>query len=395
MNPSDPKPEPCNHEVGRTITCRMGTLGCSVHEPKCKCGHVKSNHNGGQACSTSSCDCRRFEPSAVSAEPTGEDLLSDAFARAANESQHGYTAHTGPPYRPRHVNCDKCNELIPAAPAAPEAPESLSPRDPHKTIPIKVWVDVDERIAALVMRLNMIDGVRTFASCQGTIGEGGPEPYRPYVMALWPESAESLLRETFELEPLGPNWGYIRPRQDLGAPVATASSARESLENGDHLSDDHVARDTAWWIRRMDEFAAAERQRVAELEREKSDFGDLVSANLAKIQHLTKVGFEIAADKDRQHKRADELETKAAYWKEQAENAWICRNTEKERAEAAEAKLRDAEKLFDRCLSALPSNYPITKEAIKAWLSLNQTQAKQSETPESPEERGRKNVPST
>lgn len=30
---SQPSAEPCNHEVGRTITCRLGTLGCSIHEP--------------------------------------------------------------------------------------------------------------------------------------------------------------------------------------------------------------------------------------------------------------------------------------------------------------------------------------------------------------------------
>jgi len=43
----------------------------------------------------------------------------------------------------------------------------------HKTIPIQVWVDVDEGIADMVLYLNTIPGVRTHACCQGTLGEGG------------------------------------------------------------------------------------------------------------------------------------------------------------------------------------------------------------------------------
>jgi tRNA(Phe) wybutosine-synthesizing methylase Tyw3 len=46
------------------------------------------------------------------------------------------------------------------------------PRPIHETIPVQVWADIDVGIADLVKLLNKIPGVRTFASCQGTIGEG-------------------------------------------------------------------------------------------------------------------------------------------------------------------------------------------------------------------------------
>lgn len=55
----------------------------------------------------------------------------------------------------------------------------------HETKPVQVWADVDIGIAWMVERMNTIPGVRTHSSCQGTIGEGGAEPYRPYVMASW------------------------------------------------------------------------------------------------------------------------------------------------------------------------------------------------------------------
>ncbi len=75
-----------------------------------------------------------------------------------------------------------------------------------------VWVDVDLGIAGLVELLNTIPGVRTFASCQGTIGEGGPEPYRAQVMATWTDEAEVRLRRDFDLTILGDHWGYVHPR---------------------------------------------------------------------------------------------------------------------------------------------------------------------------------------
>jgi hypothetical protein len=46
-------------------------------------------------------------------------------------------------------------------------------------------VDVDLGIADMVEYLNTIPGVRTIASCQGTIGEDGPNPYRAQVLCDW------------------------------------------------------------------------------------------------------------------------------------------------------------------------------------------------------------------
>jgi hypothetical protein len=83
---------------------------------------------------------------------------------------------------------------------------------PHKTRPVQVWVDADLGIADLVVYLNTIPGVRTDASCQGTIGEGGPNPYRAQVMCHWTNEAWPRLREEFDITPLGMNWGYVHPR---------------------------------------------------------------------------------------------------------------------------------------------------------------------------------------
>ena len=69
----------------------------------------------------------------------------------------------------------------------------------HKQIPIQVWVDVDEGVAEMVKYLNTIPGVRTHASCQGTIGEGGPAPYPAQVMATWTQETFSRLRSEFDI----------------------------------------------------------------------------------------------------------------------------------------------------------------------------------------------------
>jgi hypothetical protein len=83
----------------------------------------------------------------------------------------------------------------------------------HETRPVQVWVDADLRIAELVEQLNQISGVRTHASCQGTLGEGGPEQYGPYVEASWPDTKTlELLRTRYAVEIQGDNWGYVRPR---------------------------------------------------------------------------------------------------------------------------------------------------------------------------------------
>ena len=64
----------------------------------------------------------------------------------------------------------------------------------HETVPVLVWADVDIGIAKAVRRLNEIADVRTHASCQGTIGEGGAQPYPPHVMVSWrsPEAFEKI-----------------------------------------------------------------------------------------------------------------------------------------------------------------------------------------------------------
>jgi hypothetical protein len=83
----------------------------------------------------------------------------------------------------------------------------------HKTIPIQVWADVDEGIAPLVKYLNTIPGIRTHASCQGTIGEGGVEPYGPQVMVSYQtEDAEARLRKEFDCVEVAQNTVYVRQR---------------------------------------------------------------------------------------------------------------------------------------------------------------------------------------
>jgi len=83
----------------------------------------------------------------------------------------------------------------------------------HETRPILVWVDADLGIADMVESLNRIEGVRTHASCQGSIGEGGPEQYGSYVEISWPDGETlDLVRQDYEVETQGEAWGYARPR---------------------------------------------------------------------------------------------------------------------------------------------------------------------------------------
>lgn len=82
----------------------------------------------------------------------------------------------------------------------------------HKTERVKVWADVDKKIAYAVRHLNTIPGVRTHASCQGTIGEGGPAPYGPYVEVSWSsDKGRRAIEQHFDLLPSGPNHGTARP----------------------------------------------------------------------------------------------------------------------------------------------------------------------------------------
>jgi|GEM_PF-6840329 len=86
-----------------------------------------------------------------------------------------------------------------------------SERKPHPKTPRQVWVDVDEAVAADVEWLNSLAGVRTFASCKGTLGEGGPHPYAPYVMAWWPEMHGAAIRSRFRVGERGTGWAYLHP----------------------------------------------------------------------------------------------------------------------------------------------------------------------------------------
>src|SRR5690348_10715112 len=105
--------------------------------------------------------------------------------------------------------------MLPTDPASsPMHTMSFRIRD-HATTAIQVWVDVDVGIADLVLYLNSIPGVRTMASCQGTLDDGGAEPYGPYVMARWEPECFSRLSTEFDVETLGEAWGYIRPRAKL------------------------------------------------------------------------------------------------------------------------------------------------------------------------------------
>ena len=92
---------------------------------------------------------------------------------------------------------------------------------PHETREVWVIADVDLGIAEMVEYLQTIPGVRTSASCQGTLGEGGPNPYRAQVMAYWPATQAARLFREFDVTVLGDNWGYLQPRDGWQAPQST------------------------------------------------------------------------------------------------------------------------------------------------------------------------------
>ena len=93
------------------------------------------------------------------------------------------------------------------------------PEGKHKQVTISVLVDVDEGIANMVLYLNTIPGVRTLASCQGTLGEGGPHPYPPHVMVTW-DGGDTFnrLAAEFDLSEIGRLWCYVHPRAALPIP---------------------------------------------------------------------------------------------------------------------------------------------------------------------------------
>lgn len=102
----------------------------------------------------------------------------------------------------------------------------------HKQVPLQVWVDIDEGIADMVAYLNTIDGVRTHASCQGTIGEGGPAPYRAQVLVGWScHEAYERLHAEFDMSLEGWTWTeasgccYVHPREGWTRPARNDSRA--------------------------------------------------------------------------------------------------------------------------------------------------------------------------
>lgn len=82
----------------------------------------------------------------------------------------------------------------------------------HPTVPVRVWADVDAGIADFVIALNEVPGIRTLASCQGTLGEGGAEPYEGHVMISWEDDAALARISHLRIKPLGDHFGYVYPQ---------------------------------------------------------------------------------------------------------------------------------------------------------------------------------------
>ena len=65
----------------------------------------------------------------------------------------------------------------------------------------------------MVIYLNTIPGVRTLASCQGTLDAGGPNPYPPQVMVTWDtDETFKRLENEFDTSEIGNHWCYVHPR---------------------------------------------------------------------------------------------------------------------------------------------------------------------------------------
>ena len=83
----------------------------------------------------------------------------------------------------------------------------------HRTIPVKVWVDVDVGISGFVELLNTIPDVRTLSSCQGTIGEGGAAPYEAEVHVTWANDQARECLERYNLTVEGCGFGVVHPQK--------------------------------------------------------------------------------------------------------------------------------------------------------------------------------------
>lgn len=90
----------------------------------------------------------------------------------------------------------------------------------HETVPVLVWADVDVGIVDVVRRLNDIPGVRTHASCQGTLGEGGAKPYPPQVMVSW-QTAKALaqIKAEFDVSDVHEAHCTVHPRGSSPKPL--------------------------------------------------------------------------------------------------------------------------------------------------------------------------------
>jgi hypothetical protein len=99
-----------------------------------------------------------------------------------------------------------------------ESEERVS-KEIHDSRIVMVKVDADLGIAHMVAELNTISGVRTTSSCQGTIGEGLPHPYRAYVLCEWTPEALEILKTLYIVRPQGNGkWGYVHPLRTQGQP---------------------------------------------------------------------------------------------------------------------------------------------------------------------------------
>lgn len=101
----------------------------------------------------------------------------------------------------------------------------MEPRHDVKEVWVRAFVDVG--IADMVEYLQTFPGVCTEASCQGTIGEGGPHPYRAQVLTTWPdEGTYQILAGEFDISHPGyperyqgqHGWGYLHPKDGWLAP---------------------------------------------------------------------------------------------------------------------------------------------------------------------------------
>lgn len=108
-----------------------------------------------------------------------------------------------------------CCSSVPGDRDVSDEPRDICKVYGHPTVDVEVKVPVDVGIADCVRTLSRLPGVYPFASCQGTIGEGGQAPYAPYVGITWRDDAAlASVRVHCDVE-VGSeanHWGYAHPR---------------------------------------------------------------------------------------------------------------------------------------------------------------------------------------